>query len=120
MKKFLNKRDCMLIMAVLFMAAVSLLAVLLFWGGSGQIIRITVDGELFGEYSLSDDQTVEVAGPYGKNSIVIEHGAAYMDGADCPDKYCMRYAPISKENETIICLPHRLVVEVTEEKIREK
>ena len=35
-----------------------------------------------------------------------------MAEADCADRYCMAYKPISKSGETIICLPHRLVVEV--------
>ena len=71
------------------------------------------DGKLYGEYSLSGNQTIVIDGSHGYNRVVIENGAAYVEDADCPDKYCMKYKPISKGNETIVCLPHRLVVEVT-------
>ena len=106
------KKDCILIMAVLFVAVLSALIIVLLQGDEGQTVRITIDGEIYGEYSLSDHQTIVIDGAYGHNRIIIEGGAAYMDEADCPDKYCMDYNPVSKGNETIICLPHRLVVEV--------
>lgn len=111
-KNMLNKKDCILIIAVLFAAAVSALSMALYQGTEGQTIRITIDGEIYGEYNLSEDQTITINGVHGYNSVVIESGAAYMDAADCPDKYCVEYKPVSKGNETIICLPHRLVVEV--------
>lgn len=107
-------------MSVLFAAGAVSLAAAMAAGGTGQTVRITVDGKLYGEYSLSENQTITVDGRYGYNRIVIENGAAYMDGADCPDKYCMAYKPVSKGNETIICLPHRLVVEVAQKADRQQ
>ena len=35
-----------------------------------------------------------------------------MTEADCPDGYCKRQGEISTEKETIVCLPHKLVVEI--------
>lgn len=111
-KTIFHKKDCIFITAVLFTAALSALVTALFQNGAGQAVRITIDGKLYGEYSLSDNRTIIIDEPLGYNRVVIENGTAYMDGADCPDKYCMDYKPVSKGNETIICLPHRLVVEV--------
>ena len=34
--------------------------------------------------------------------------------ADCPDQYCVEHAAIDKVNETIVCLPHKVVLEITE------
>lgn len=36
-----------------------------------------------------------------------------MIEADCPDHYCVDHAAIDKVNETIVCLPHRVVLEIT-------
>ena len=36
-----------------------------------------------------------------------------MVEADCPDKLCVHQKAISKNNETIICLPNKVVVQVT-------
>jgi hypothetical protein len=35
-----------------------------------------------------------------------------MKDADCPDKLCEKTGKISKNGETIVCLPHRVVVEI--------
>jgi len=32
--------------------------------------------------------------------------------ADCRDGICVDHTPISLNGETIICLPHRLVIEI--------
>ena len=49
----------------------------------------------------------------GYNKVVIENGSVHMADADCPDQYCVQHAAIHAGHETIICLPHELVVEIT-------
>ena len=56
--------------------------------------------------------TVKIQTGHGTNVLVIENGSAYMEEADCPDGYCKRQGTISRVNETIVCLPHKLVAEV--------
>jgi hypothetical protein len=46
--------------------------------------------------------------------LVIKDGKAFIQNADCPDKICAEHKPISKTGETIVCLPHKLVIEITE------
>lgn len=108
----LQRKDRILIIAIIITAALS--AALTAWmrSSTGEILRITIDGELYGEYRLSESQTITIDQALGHNEIVIENHTAYMKEADCPDGYCMDYKPISRGNETIICLPHKLVVEV--------
>lgn len=80
--------------------------------GEGEYLRITVDGAVYGEYPLSEDRTIEVYGEWGCNQVVISGGAVSVTEADCPDKYCMAYPPISERGQTIVCLPHKMVAEV--------
>ncbi len=35
-----------------------------------------------------------------------------MISADCPDQICVNHGAVSKENESITCLPHKLIVEI--------
>ena len=35
-----------------------------------------------------------------------------MKEANCPDKLCIHQGKISKNGETIVCLPHGLIVEI--------
>ena len=49
---------------------------------------IKVDGEVYGRYSLDEDQVVEIEEGDFYNRVRIEDGKAYMEEADCPDGYC--------------------------------
>ena len=112
-KMMFRKQDKILIGAIAVTAAVSALLRVSVRQDSGAAVRITIDGSLYGEYSLSEEQSVLIDGELGHNTLVIEAGSAHMADADCPDRYCMDYKPISRGGETIVCLPHKLVVEVT-------
>lgn len=110
--KILQKRDKTLIITVAIIAGVLFLAVCFLQREEGVKVRITMDGNIYGEYALSKEQVIDIHGAQGYNQLVIAEGSAYIAEADCPDKYCMEYSPISKQNEVIVCLPHKLVLEV--------
>ncbi|MCC8150960.1 MAG: NusG domain II-containing protein [Lachnospiraceae bacterium] len=81
----------------------------------GNQVRITVNGEEYGVYDLEQDQEIpiEIDGEVA-NTLVIKDGEADMIEADCPDQICVNTAAISVKNETIVCLPNKVVVEVIE------
>lgn len=111
-----TKADKILIFVVLLTVGVSTVLFGSINSDIGNTVRITVDGKIYGEYDLNTNQKISVELENGYNNIVIEDGKAYMENADCPDKYCMEYAPINYGNQTIICLPHKLVVEIVNNK----
>lgn len=80
----------------------------------GSTIIITRDGELYGKYKLSQDQTIEIENTDHKvtNTLQIKDGEAKMIEADCPDKLCIHQKAISVSKENIVCLPNRIVVTV--------
>lgn len=47
------------------------------------------------------------------NLVHILATGVQMEAADCRDQICVHHRPIKGGGESIICLPHRLVVEVT-------
>ena len=79
---------------------------------AGESVTITVDGSCYGTYSLDSDREIEIKSENGRNVVVIEAGEIYMKEADCPDRYCMKQGKISGNHESIVCLPHKLIVEV--------
>ncbi len=95
-------------------ALAMLLVMQLTRGEEGNQIRVMLDGKIYGTYSLSKDQTIEVKDGDFYNRIRIEDGKAYMEEANCPDGYCEEQGKISGHTQTIVCLPHKLVVEVLE------
>lgn len=108
----MKKKDLILAGAVLLIAGILALALRLPKTENGNTLKITVDGETYGTYALAKDQTVKIETDHGTNTLVIENGSAHMEEADCPDGYCKRQGTISRVNETVVCLPHKLVAEV--------
>jgi len=75
--------------------------------------EVTVDGAIYGTYPLDVDKEIPIQKD-GKttNLLVIKDGKADVTEADCPDKLCVHQKAISKTNETIVCLPNKVVVQV--------
>ncbi len=102
----MNKKDFIFISIVL--AAVVSAALFLRFPKNPDTVSVYVDGELFGEYSLSLDTEISVN---GTNTVKIENGEAYMFSSTCPDKLCIHQGKIGKTGKSIICLPNRVSVE---------
>lgn len=81
-------------------------------GDTERKVCISEDGEVWGIWPLDQDREIEVDGEKGHNRVCIQDGSVYMEEADCPDGYCMRQGHIRSALETIVCLPHGLVVEI--------
>lgn len=46
------------------------------------------------------------------NLISVIDGKVMMEAADCRDQICVNHKPIMSERESIICLPHKIVIEI--------
>lgn len=114
MKKRMSINDIKFMLGIA-LALLALLAVsFLLSGETGAQIQVTIDGEIYGSYSLSENQEIPVIiDGETTNLIVIKDGKADMIEADCPDKLCVHQRSVSKNNESIVCLPNRVVVQVT-------
>lgn len=110
MKIKLEKRDKLLIVIVVCVALCAFLAHQIIGGDGAGKVTVKVNGELKGTYSLAEDQTIEING--GTNILQIKNGKVDMTEADCPDQLCVNQRAISRQGESIICLPHKVVVEV--------
>ena len=111
----MNKRRIADVSVIAFFLLVSLLLFLFLRGGKeGSEVRVMVEGKEIGVYSLSKDGEYSLNG--GTNTLIIKDGKAYMIDADCPDKLCVRQGKISRNGETITCLPNKLTVTVIDEK----
>ena len=83
-------------------------------------VVVTLDGEQLIELPFSEAHTVEIAQADGAVNVVELTGVAvFMREADCDNQDCVRMGEVTMGNlETrvmggfIICLPHRLSVEV--------
>ena len=108
----LQKKDKLLIAFIVIAAGIIALSSSIFGNQTGSYARVMIDGELYGEYPLQENQIIEIQEAAGYNRLVIDHNSVKMQEADCPDQYCVKHAAITNTNETIVCLPHRLTVEI--------
>lgn len=114
--KRITKPDLLLIGLLLLIGAGSLLIVTVLRNQKGTRVQITIDGAVYGTYELSKEQTIPIK-VHGTvtNTLQISDQKANMVQADCPDQLCVHQKAVSGQGETIVCLPNRVVVEVTGE-----
>lgn len=105
----MKKNDYILIAIIIVVAVAGVILFSRYDNISSTSIVVTVDGKLFGTYSLKKDQEIEIN---DTNYLIIRDGIADMIKANCPDQICVKQKPISKNNESIICLPNKVIVEV--------
>ena len=79
----------------------------------GKYVVITQNGKEIAKYALNEDRQISI--PYQENQynvLVIRDQKAYISSATCPDQLCVKQRSISKVNETLVCLPNKMVVKV--------
>ncbi len=120
MKKsgLIQKKDIILLM-ILLAVSIVLVLWLLFSKKQGNKIIVEQNGTVIYELSLENEGTYFVQDGEFINELVIKDGEAFMSHANCKDLICVNHRPISKVNETITCLPHKLVVYVVGDTISE-
>lgn len=85
----------------------------LYFNKSGKFVTVKVDGKVTASYPIDVDKTVTIKGVNGgKNVLKISGGTADMTEADCPDQTCVKKHSIRYEGETIVCLPHKVVISI--------
>lgn len=118
-KKRFGKNDILFIGGILSIALLFMLLVFFLQKKEGACVEVTVDGKVYGTYDLNENQEIPIIiDEEVTNVLTIKDGMAKMTEANCPDHLCMHQKEISKEKETIVCLPNKVVAEIvgTEEK----
>lgn len=111
MKKI--KNDIILLTGILLAALMLWLIPMLLNKDAPAVVRILQDGQEIGSYSVLEDRTISI--PYeeeGYNLLLISGGQVSVSDADCPDGLCVRQRAIARNGESIICLPHKLVIQI--------
>ena len=81
-------------------------------GEDAQVV-VTIDGEEYGRYPLDQDMQEKITLEDGSyNVLEIRDGYVSITEADCRDQICVKHMHIHAAGETIVCLPHKLVVTI--------
>lgn len=116
-KKRKIRNDIILVAVIALIAA----AGLLFFGLNkevGAFAAVNVNGEQTAIYPLSENTEVTIT--TGENNeninvLTILDGKAYVSEANCPDGICAETRAAQYVGETIVCLPHKVVIEIVAE-----
>lgn len=95
------------------------LAIILLWfpisRKKGEMVIIQVEGREVGRFPLELNREMQVEGPLGETSVVIEGGEVWVRSSPCPDGRCIRMGKKWRADDLIVCLPNRVVIRITGE-----
>lgn len=92
-------------------------------GSKNNYAIIQVDGKIHKKIDLSKvkkSEKVNLNLPNGKNTLLIKNNSIQMYSANCNDALCVKQGNISKVGQTIICLPHKLIIEIKGDELDSK
>lgn len=112
MEDVIKKKDFLLGGGILAVALVLFLVMKVTGSEAGNRIQVTVDGAVYGTYSLMENQVIEVKEGDFYNRIRIQDGKAYMGRGKLPG-WLLRETGKDQRRGADDCMsPHKLVVEV--------
>ena len=94
-------------------AAVCLAAVLVLrlTRAPGAAAEVRQNGRVIATLPLNEDASMTVYAPDGgSNTVTVSDGRVCVSHADCPDRLCVRQGWKSLGGESVVCLPHNLVI----------
>lgn len=78
---------------------------------------ISVKGKEEHQISLVDDgERIEIEiGDLNThyNKVIREGNSIWIEHANCPDQLCVEMGEIERIGQTIVCLPHQVLIEIT-------
>jgi len=113
--KYFKRNDYMVITFVVILGFASLLLLRVPEDISmAKVVNIYSDNRLMESFELtpSTEISYQVTFEDHVNMIEIRNGEVYISHSDCPDQICVKDGPISKNGEILVCLPHKMLIEI--------
>lgn len=115
MQTKLKKGDVMIVVLCLCTALILFVLPLLRASTPSAVLVVSYRDGNEQTYSLASDQTLTLQHHGHTLTVVIKDGAVHVSESDCPDGLC-RAGRISRDGETLVCLPAGIVLTVQDGK----
>lgn len=84
-----------------------------------QIILLELEEADGGDWMKAADREALLQQECDYNILLCQNGEARMLASNCPDQICVRHRSILASGESIICLPHKIVIQISNGKEQE-
>lgn len=79
---------------------------------SNSLVVIKANGAEYKTVPLSTNTSIPINIDGHYNLIKVENGKVRIEDANCPDKLCVRSGSISRPGKPLVCLPHKITIEI--------
>ncbi|MDH8679144.1 NusG domain II-containing protein [Fusibacter bizertensis] len=112
----MKKNDVILMGIILIVGLIALFAMKMVQSNDQSELQVLIkhDGVVIQSYPFTEktDETYVYEEDGERNVIQIKDGLVSMIDADCRDQICVKTQSISNNGEIIVCLPHKVTVEI--------
>jgi len=114
--RILKKSDIYLVLFVVCLCSIIFMYKYAF-SQKGGSVEIYVDNELYATELLDTDKDINIfKGNEICNTVSIRSGNVSVVNSNCPDGLCEKQQSISLNNESICCLPNRVLIIIKTDK----
>ncbi|MBL8375205.1 MAG: NusG domain II-containing protein [Candidatus Accumulibacter sp.] len=106
----LRPGDCLVMILGLVACAASF--PLAWQAGVAERAIVKRGGEVFSELDLSRNRRIEVPGPLGITTVVVDQRRVRVASDPGPRQYCVRQGWLARPGEIAICAPNQVSVEI--------
>ncbi len=111
------KKGDFFIVIILVLASISwFMADYILPGSMSKQAVIEIDGQVFTTIPLdsnNEPQIIPLTLPDDNEkyfTVMTEKGQIWVEEADCPNQVCVNTGKISKPNQSIVCLPNKVII----------
>lgn len=113
-RELITKADKLLILLFFITGILLTTAVYLPQSDKPGVLEVRQNGTLLMTLPLDAPAAHAVGDAGHENHFIIKDGTVTMTKADCHDQTCVRTRGIHSPGQSIVCLPHRLVLTIVE------
>lgn len=109
----LKKKEIVGISIILIIAIAAMFMMNQMQQGTAKKAVVEVGGSIYKQIKLNEDSTTHIE--LGNNhsvDVVVKDGKAHVEHSTCPDSICEKMGEIAGPEETIVCLPNKVLVYV--------
>ena len=81
-------------------------------GGVAEKAIVKRAGEVFSELDLARNRRIEVPGPLGMTTVVVDQRRVRVAADPGPRQYCVRQGWLTRPGEIAICAPNQVSIEI--------